>query len=120
MDLQEVKIPETLDTFIRNQLGYGLKELLSTKKEQVIKRDLVAQMNVCPERHYEVYVPVIIKQESTIVIAGPDHYGFNDLGYTNDVAFQFQGLEFSYVNSGLNVKSRFSVPIEALIKAIKK
>ena len=117
---ETVKIPESLDSFVKERLGLDLTTILKNNEPLKLKEKLEARVITIPENHYGIETPVVLDKDVLIKIIGPsDNSGsFQPIGYTNIVKFQLVGLTFPKVNCKIWHVSCFNVTLESLVKAL--
>ncbi|MCX6755054.1 MAG: hypothetical protein NT068_00735 [Candidatus Nomurabacteria bacterium] len=113
------KIPESLDLYFKEKLGFSLTTLLEKKEFQKLKNRLKATIVLVPESHHSVNAPVCLEKDILIKITGPGEYGFQPIGNSNTIAFQLEYVSFKQVNFGINIESHFETRIEDLVKALQ-
>lgn len=98
-----------LDDYFKKNLNINLEQLIG--HFAVLKQDVMMNMNVHPEHHYEFRYPIKVNKGITIKITGPIPMPRQPLGYSNS-------LYIEIVNPQIQTGELFVV-MEELVKAIK-
>ena len=114
------EVPETLDQYVKDELGISLTELFEQSRLKLIEK-LKASIEIVPERHYPVSVSVEIQPETEIIISWElqKNYLLQPKGYTSMIRFQLACLKMDSKNYEVWVKSGFTTTAEELVGALK-
>ncbi len=113
----EKPIPQSLNTYVQEQLEISLASLLEQQKF-VLQKNLSANIRIRPEHDSMHEAHVVIQQGSEIQIVGPASLAFRDIEYTNEFAFFLPGLRIMPTSTNRK-ENCFTADLKMVIAAIK-
>lgn len=85
--------PETKDslsTFLKKELGISFDDFIAKTNKFTLKKDIRVVIYVQPKNYtYKPFQETILKKGAVIQVLGGANYGWQPLGYTNDVGIDF-------------------------------